>query len=101
MNTLLSFEDVNLKSMTKTDPSPLRFAVIHRHEGEVELLNYWKDIKPNLVDWESGQTSFSLAAMEGCESIMQLLLANNNGFHEPSDMSTCQIRLTWAALNSQ
>jgi len=49
---LLSFEDVNPKSMTKTDPTPLRFAGIHGQEGEVELLNYWKDIKPNLVDWQ-------------------------------------------------
>ena len=69
---LVSFEDVNPKSMTKTDPTPLRFAVIHGQEGEVELLNNWNDIKPNLVEWQWGQTFFPLAAMEGCESIMRL-----------------------------
>ena len=70
VRALLSFQDVNPTSITKGDLTPLRFAVIHGQEGEVELLNVWKDIKPNLVDRQWGQTSLSLAAMEGCESIV-------------------------------
>lgn len=88
VRALLNFEDVNPKSITKGDPTPLRFAVIHAQEGEVELLNDRKDIKPNLVDRHRGQTCLSLAALEGCESIVRFLLANNNSCHKASDTST-------------
>ena len=39
MRALLSFEDVNRKSMTKGDPTPVGFGVIDGQEGKVELLN--------------------------------------------------------------
>lgn len=101
LRALLRLTDVNPKSITKGDPTPLRFAVIHGQEGEVELPNDQKHMKPNLLYRQQSQTRLSLAAIEGCESIIRLLLANNNSFQEGSDTSTCRTPLTWAALNGQ